>query len=73
MVLVSAGLNAIELSAYGRGRGLFPEQVDRLWQAFQDAHENQCLPWRIGQKSVVKAALTPNRFKVLPLAAKQSD
>lgn len=73
VVLVSAGLNAIELSAYGRGRGLFLEQVVRLWRAFQDANENQCLPWRIGQKSVVKAALTLNRSKGLPPAAKQSE
>ena len=43
VVLVSAGLNAIELSAYCRGRGLFPEQVDCFWQAFQDADEKPVL------------------------------
>ena len=33
LVLETAGLNAIELSAYCRERGLFPEQVNRLGKA----------------------------------------
>ena len=33
VVLETAGLNATELSAYCRERGLFPEQVDRWRQA----------------------------------------
>ena len=33
VVLESAGLNATELSAYCRERGLFPEQVSRWRQA----------------------------------------
>lgn len=36
MVLESAGLNATELSAYCRERGLYPEQVDRWRQAAPD-------------------------------------
>ena len=32
MVLECAGLNATELSAYCRERGLFPEQVSRVNQ-----------------------------------------
>ena len=43
MVLETAGLNATELSAYCRERGLYPEQVDRWRQAAQDANENPVL------------------------------
>ena len=37
VVLETAGLNATELSAYCRERGLYPEQVERWRQASQDA------------------------------------
>ena len=40
VLLESAGLNATELSAYCRERGLFPEQVDRWRQTAQDANAN---------------------------------
>ena len=43
MVLESAGLNATELSAYCRQKGLYPEQVDRWRQAAQDANEKPVL------------------------------
>ena len=43
MVLETAGLNATELSAYCRERGLYPEQVDRSRQASQDANEKPVL------------------------------
>ena len=43
VVLESAGLNATELSAYCRERGLFPEQVSRWRQAAQDANANPVL------------------------------
>ena len=43
VVLETAGLNATELSAYSRERGLYPEQVDRWRQAAQDANENPVL------------------------------
>jgi septin family protein len=43
VVLETAGLNATELSAYCRERGLFPEQVERWRQAFQDANEKPVL------------------------------
>ena len=43
VVLETAGLNATELSAYCRERGLFPEQVDRWRQAAQDANEKPVL------------------------------
>ena len=36
VVLETAGLNATELSAYCRERGLYPEQVERWRQASQD-------------------------------------
>ena len=39
VVLETAGLNATELSAYCRQKGLYPEQVDRWRQAAQDANE----------------------------------
>jgi transposase-like protein len=42
-VVETAGLNATELSAYCRERGLFPEQVDRWRQASQDANEKPVL------------------------------
>ena len=39
----TAGLNATELSAYCRERGLFPEQVNHWRQAAQDANEKPVL------------------------------
>ena len=43
VVLETAGLNATELSAYCRERGLFPEQVSRWRQAAQDANAKSVL------------------------------
>ena len=43
VVLETAGLNATELSAYCRQKGLDPEQVDRWRQASQDANEKPVL------------------------------
>jgi transposase-like protein len=43
VVLESAGMNATELGAYCRERGLFPEQVDRWRQAAQDANAQPLL------------------------------
>jgi transposase len=43
VVLESAGLNAIELRAYCRERGLFQEQVSRWRQAAQDANAKPML------------------------------
>ena len=43
VVLETAGLNATELSAYCRERGLFPEQVERWRQASQDANDKPVL------------------------------
>ena len=43
VVLETAGLNATELSAYCRERGLYPEQVERWRQAAQDANEKTVL------------------------------
>ena len=43
VVLEAAGLNATELSAYCRERGLFPEQVERWRQAAQDANAKPVL------------------------------
>ena len=43
VVLETSGLNATELSAYCRERGLFPEQVSRWRQAAQDANAKPVL------------------------------
>ena len=43
VVMETAGLNATELNAYGRQKGLYPEQVDRWRQAAQDANEKPVL------------------------------
>ena len=43
VVLETAGLNATELSAYCRQKGLYPEQVDRWRQPSQDANEKPVL------------------------------
>ena len=43
VVLETAGLNATELGAYCRERGLYPEQVERWRQASQDANEKPVL------------------------------
>jgi transposase-like protein len=43
VVLETAGLNATELSAYCRERGLYPEQVERWRQAAADANEKPVL------------------------------
>lgn len=43
VVLETAGLNATELSACCRERGLFPAQVQRSRQASQDAKEKPVL------------------------------
>ena len=43
VVMETAGLNATELSAYCRERGLFPEQVSRWRQAAQDANAQPVL------------------------------
>ena len=43
VVLETAGLNATELSAYCRERGLYPEQVERWRKASQDANQKPVL------------------------------
>jgi hypothetical protein len=43
LVLETARLNATELSAYCRQLGLYPEQVEQLRQASQDANEKPVL------------------------------
>ena len=43
VVIETAGLNAPELTAYCRERGLYPEQVERWRHASQDANEKPVL------------------------------
>jgi transposase len=43
VVLEAAGLNATELSAYCRERGLVPDQLERWCQESQDANEKPVL------------------------------
>ena len=50
VVLETAGLNATELSAYCRQKGLYPEQVDRWRQASQDANEKPVLTMKEQKK-----------------------
>ena len=58
VVLETAGLNATDLSAYCRERGLFPEQVNRWRQASQDANAQPVLTMA-EQKPPLPAKLTP--------------
>ena len=58
VVMETAGLNATELSAYCRERGLFPEQVERWRQAAQDANEKPVLTLK-EQKPPLPGKLTP--------------
>ncbi len=53
LVLETAVLNATELSAYCRERGLYPEQVARWRQAAQEANEKPVLTL-IEQKELEK-------------------
>jgi transposase len=53
VVLETVGMNATELSAYCRERGLFPEQVSRWRQVAQDANEKPVLTLK-EQKELVK-------------------
>ncbi len=48
MVLETDGLNATELSAYCRERGLFPEQVERWRRPSQNANEIPVLTLKAG-------------------------
>jgi transposase len=43
VVLETAGMDATELSAYCRGRGLYPEHVERCRQVAQDSNEKPVL------------------------------
>ena len=47
VVLETASLNATELSAYCRERGLYPEQVERWRQAATDANERPVLTLKV--------------------------
>ncbi len=53
VVLETAGLNATDLSAYCRERGLYPQQVKRWRQAAQDANEKPVLTLK-SQKELEK-------------------
>lgn len=46
MELETVGFNTIELSAYYRERGLYPEQVDNWRKASHDANESPVLSFR---------------------------
>jgi transposase len=53
VVMETVGLNATEISPYRRGRGLFPEQVERWRQVGQDGNEKPVLTLKV-QKELVK-------------------
>ena len=72
----TAGLNATELSAYCRERGLYLEQVDRWRQAAQDANEKSVLTLkeqkeleklRAQDQKEIKALKPPVSGKLSPL------
>jgi hypothetical protein len=58
VVLETAGLNATELSAYCRERGLYSEQVERWRQAAPDANDKPVLTMK-EQKPPLPGKLTP--------------
>jgi transposase-like protein len=65
VVMETAGLNATELSAYCRERGLFPEQVERWRQAAQDANEKPLLTLREQKKLEKLRAQDQREIKAL--------
>ena len=72
VVLESAGLNATELSAYCRERGLYPEQVERWWQASQDANEKLVLTLKEQRELEILDGAASSPFKTpagVPLMA----
>ena len=65
VVLETAGLNATELSAYCRERGLYPEQVERWRQASQDANEKPVLTLKEQKELERLRAQDPREIKRL--------
>jgi transposase-like protein len=70
VVLESSGLNATELSAYCRERGLFPEQVSRWRQAAQDANAKPVLTLTRTWKPYSEQSSTRPITPVRPFASK---
>jgi transposase len=58
VVLETAGLNATELGALCRERGLYPEQVERWRQAAQDANEKPVLTLKEQKPSSLSIAFS---------------
>ena len=52
VILETAGLNATELSAYCRERGMYPEPVKSWRQASQDANKKQVLTLKKSRRSL---------------------
>ena len=65
VVLKTAGLNATELSAYRRQKGLYPEHVDRWRQASQDANEKPVLTMKEQKKLEKLRAQDQREIKAL--------
>ena len=65
VVLETAGLNATELSAYCRQKGLYPEQVDRWRKAAQDANEKPVLTTKEQKELEKLRALDQREIKAL--------
>ena len=65
VVLETAGLNATELSAYCRQKGLYPEQVDRWRQSAQDANEKPVLTLKEQKELEKLRALNQREIKAL--------
>ena len=65
VVLETTGLNATELSAYCRQKGLYPEQVERWRQAAQDANEKPVLTMKKQQELEKLRAQDQREIKAL--------
>jgi len=70
VVLETAGLNATELSAYCRERGLDPEHVERWRQAAQDVNEKPVLTLKEQKELQRKEKATAEMAALLVLRKK---
>jgi len=73
VVLETAGLNATELSAYSRERGLYPEQVERWRQAATDANEKPVLTLKEQKELERLGAQDQREFKRLKKELPRKD
>ncbi len=73
VVLQTAGLNATELSAYCRERGLYPEPVERWRQASQDANEKPVLSLKDQKELELLHAQDQKEIKLLKQELRRTE